>query len=185
MSAETQRARFWTREQAGLAAPDLGRLAIRRDVVTGITFHCTGSPALDPVAKWRQIQQLAMLGKLPSRDLYGDQPYNAGIVLTGAFAGVILPGRDLKYVGAHAASTDNVANRTTLGVAVIGDGSILSAAGWEAIEALVYVWAFGVYKRGLQPFDHLDWRAAGGITTACPGPAVIARVAAMKRAQRT
>lgn len=171
---------FLTRDQVGLAAPNLSRLGSRFDLVAGITWHCTGAPTRDPLGKWRQIQELAMEGKLPSRDLYGDHPYNAGIVLDGPFGGSILPGRDPKWIGAHAASTHNVANRITLGVAILGDGSRLTPAAITAMSALVYVLAFGTYKRGLVPFDHRDWKALGGIATACPGSAVERQVDVMR-----
>lgn len=175
---------FFTRAECGLAPANTSRLGSRFDLVTGITWHCTGSPTADPLDKWRQIQQLAMEGKLPSRDLYGDHPYNAGIVLDGEHAGAILPGRDPKWVGAHATSTHNVANRTTIGVAILGDGSHLTPAALTAMSAVVYVLAFGTYKRGLLAFDHRDWRALGGIATACPGSAVEAQVAVMRHLAR-
>lgn len=172
--------RFYTRSELGLLEPNTSRLGGRHDLVTGITWHCTGSATRDPIGKWLQIQELAMAGKLPSRDTYGDHPYNAGIVVDGDHRGAVLVGRDPKWVGAHAASSHNVANRTTIGIAIIGDGTTLSPSARTAMKAVVYVLAFGTYKRGLLAFDHLDWRGLGGIATACPGSAVIAEVNAMR-----
>lgn len=174
-------ARFYTREQCGLYTPNTGRLGSRTDLVTSLTLHCTGSTVRDPLAKWLQIQQLAMAGQLPSGDRYGDHPYNYGLVLDGAHAGAILPGRDLRWKGAHATSTGNIANRTSVGIAIIGNGETFTAAADKALAVLIFVLAFGTYKRGLQIFDHLDWAGDGGIPTACPGRAVIAKADALRK----
>lgn len=175
--------RFYTRQQAGLFTPNTHRLSSRTDTVVGITWHRTGEPTTDPLGKWKQIQQLAMLGELPSKDLYGDHPYNAGIVTSGPLAGVILPGRDPRWVGAHATSTHNVANRVTLGVALIGDGTVTPAAR-AAVAALIYVTAFGTYRRGLLQFDHREWLGVGGIATSCPGDSLAAFVVELRHGAR-
>lgn len=167
--------RFYTREQLHLALPNPARLSQRSDVVVGITLHCTGAPTNDTVSKWRQIQALAMTGALPSGDRYGDHPYNAGVNLGGD----IYAGRDTHWNGAHAASTHNVANRTTDGIALIGDGHTLTVAAEAAIRGCVYLFEVR-YKRKPLIFDHLDWHALGGIATACPGPAMVSFTARLR-----
>lgn len=166
---------FLTREQLHLAPPIPSRLEVAHDLVTGITLHCTGSPATNAALKWHDIQREAMAGTLPSHDLYGDHPYNAGVSLGGD----VFAGRDHRWVGAHAASTHNVANRTTLGVALVGDGHTLDAKAEQAIRACVYLFQVA-YRRKPLIFDHLDWRALGGIATACPGPAMVAFTAKLR-----
>lgn len=175
---KTPAPRFWTREEAGLFTPNPQRLSTRTDLVIGVTLHRTGSRTSDPLAKWKAIQQEAMLGTLPSGDKYGDTPYNAGIVIDGPHAAAILPGRDPRWVGAHATSTKNVANRITLGLCVIGDGSLTPAAR-AAIAGYVYVAAL-TYKRGMFLFDHLDFKALGGIPTSCPGDEIADYIAELR-----
>lgn len=147
--------------------------------VVGITVHVTVTPTTDPVAKWREIQHEAMGGALPSGDLYGDIPYEDGITLDGR----ILGGRAHKYVGAHATSHDNVANIATDGLAVIGDGTSLPVAAQHAIRVYIYLWTLEHRRRPLL-FDHLDWRALGGISTACPDPPLVAFVAQLRAEAR-
>lgn len=168
------------RDLCGLIAPDLTRLSTRTDVVTAITVHDCGADVADPVAKWRQIDELARSGMLPSHDLYGDVPYNAGVTQDGR----ILEGRSAQYVGAHAASDNNVANRVSLGVCLIGSGQSIAPAAEEALRQYFAVAAYVGRVHGLLPFDHLDWRAFGGIITACPGPATVAFVAQIRADQR-
>lgn len=175
--------RFYTREESGLFTPNTSRLSSRTDLVIGITFHRTGSRTNDPLGKWKAIQQEAMLGTLPSGDRYGDHPYNAGIPIDGPHAGNIFAGRDPRWNGAHASSTKNVANRVSLGVAVIGDGSLTPKAR-HAIEGLIFVAAL-TYKRGLFLFDHRDWKALGGIATSCPGDELARYVAELRAHFRT
>lgn len=173
--------RIITRREAGLALPIPSRLQRRdgRDVL-GITFHVTVTGWDDPTRKWREIQGAAMGGALPSGDVYGDIPYHDGISL----AGDILQGRAHVYVGAHAKSTGNLANVATDGVAVIGDGKWLTEPAKNAIRAYVYLWTL---ERGRRPllFDHNDWRALGGIATACPGKAVEGFIAQLRREARS
>lgn len=169
-----------TRAQCGLALPIPTRLQVRTAApVVGITFHVTVTQTSDPVAKWRQIQAAAMGGSLPSGDIYGDLPYHDGITLDGR----ILQGRGHRYVGAHATSTHNVANIATDGVAVIGDGRTLTDAAKQAIRAYVYLWTL---EHGHRPqyFDHLDWRALGGIATACPDPPIVRFVEILRQEAR-
>lgn len=161
-----------SREQCGLVPPDTSRLSFAHDdTVVGVTVHCTVTPTKDPVRKWREIQAQAMAGTLPSGDHYGDTPYNDGITLDGR----ILAGRSHSFVGAHAKSTHNLANRVTIGVAVIGDGKILTDPAKAALRVWLYLWTLE-YGRRPQLFDHKDWLALGGIATACPDPPTIAFV---------
>lgn len=169
-----------TRSQCGLALPIPTRLAARTgSPVVGITFHVTVTPTDDPVAKWRQIQAEAMGGSLPSGDIYGDLPYHDGITLDGR----ILQGRAHRHVGAHATSAHNVANVATDGLAVIGDGRTLTEGAKAAIRAYVYLWTLEHDHRP-QYFDHLDWRALGGIATACPDPPIVQFVDQLRREAR-
>lgn len=169
-----------TREQSGLLAPNLARMGTRPigDVI-GATVHCTVTPAADPLATWRRIQREAMMGALPSGDLYGDIPYNDGITLDGR----ILQGRRHVYVGAHAKSNGNVANVHTIGVAIIGTGANITPAAETALRTWLYLLTLELGRRPIL-FDHLDWRALGGIVTACPDPPTIAFVEQLRRESR-
>lgn len=169
-----------TRTECGLPAPNLARLSKRVDVVTSITVHDCGADVTDPIGKWRQITELAMSGRLPSGDTYGDCPYNAGVTQDGR----ILEGRSASYVGAHAASHDNIANRVSLGVCLVGSGQSISAAAKEALLEYFELGAYVSHRPALIPFDHLDWRAFGGIVTSCPGPATVLWVARIREDQR-
>ena len=168
------------RDLCGLIPPDPNRLDTRVDVVSAITVHDCGADVVDPIAKWRQIDELARAGELPSHDLYGDVPYNAGITQDGR----ILEGRSAAFVGAHAASTNNVANRISLGVCLVGSGQLISPAAEEALREYFELAAYVGRVPALMPFDHLDWRAFGGIITSCPGPATVAFVAQIRADQR-
>lgn len=161
--------RYLTRDELDLFQPNTHRLSTRTDLVTGITFHRTGERVKPSQTRdvWKGIQQSAMNGTLPSGDRYGDHPYNVGVPVDGPDAGNVYIGRDTRWNGAHAASTKNVANRVTLGVAVIGDGELTPKAR-DAIRGVVWVAAL-TYRRGLFLYDHLDWKALGGIATSCPG----------------
>lgn len=154
------------RDQMKLAPPNLARLSIRRpDKVIGVTVHCTITPSADPVGTWKQIQAEYLSGHNVNHEQYGDLPYNDGITMDGR----ILEGRAHAYVGAHAASTNNVANRTTLGVAIIGTGDNITPQAIAALRTYVYLATLELGHRPLL-FDHYDWRALGGIATACPDP---------------
>lgn len=171
---------IWSRERCGLAPPDTSRLT-KRDpgALVGVTFHVTVTPASDPVHTWQRIQAEYMSGNNVNHVKYGDLPYNEGVTLDGR----ILQGRQHRYVGAHATSDNNVANRVTLGLAVIGTGAGLSHAAQQAIREWLHLLRV---ELGHAPvlFDHYDWRAAGGIATACPDPAVAAFVALLRAEQR-
>lgn len=169
------------RDKVPLAQPITSRLAVRSGApVIGITFHVTVTGSADPCGTWRNIQGAAMGGALPSHDHYGDIPYHDGISMDGR----IIEGRSHKYVGAHATSTHNVANTTTDGLAVIGSGNGLTDAAKLAIRTYVYLWTLEHHRRPVL-FDHKDWRALGGIATACPDAAVEAFVAQLRQEART
>ena len=169
-----------TRAQCGLLPPNLNRLEVATPgQLVGVTVHCTVTPTADPLATWRDIQSAEMRGADPSHDTYGDIAYNAGVTLDGR----ILTGRDRQWVGAHATSTNNVANRITIGVALIGTGGTITPAAELALReclALAHL-AFG---HAPLIFDHLDWRALGGIATSCPDPPTVAFVAQLKAEAR-
>lgn len=169
-----------TRQQCGLLAPNVARLSLRPVAqVVGVTVHVTVTPATDPLERWREIQHAAMNGSLPSGDHYGDIPYNAGITSDGR----ILAGRDGKYVGAHALSTGNVANIHTFGYALIGTGGVITRQAQTALRTAVYLTTLQLGRRPLL-FDHFDWRALGGIATACPDPPTAAFVDQLRREAR-
>lgn len=169
-----------TRDQCGLALPNRDRLSGRLpDHVVGVTVHCTVTPTADPVATWRQIQAEYLSGNNVNHAQYGDIPYNDGITLDGR----ILTGRPHGYVGAHALSTNNIANRWTLGVAIIGTGATITPAAEQALRTWLYLATLEIGHRPLL-FDHLDWRAYGGISTACPDPATVAFVGQLRAEAR-
>jgi hypothetical protein len=60
-----------------------------------------------------------------------------------------------------------MANRVTLGLAVIGDGNTLTDAAKEAIRAAGYLFAV-YYKRPCLWVKHYEWNAPDGSHTACP-----------------
>jgi hypothetical protein len=151
-----------TREECGLVEPD-ARLALRAGgptaAIWGVTVHWTVTPPGDAVATWRAIQRNEM------QNGYGDIAYNAGIT----DAGQILAGRDPKWEGAHALSHGNLANTITYGVGYVGNGPPTK----EAVAALrAYIFAVILTLKLPHPIllpGHQDWRAFGGIGTACPG----------------
>ena len=169
-----------SRAEMHLPLPNPARLSKRVDVVTAITVHDCGADVSDPIAKWIQITELAMGGRLPSGDTYGDCPYNAGITQDGR----ILEGRSASYVGAHATSHDNIANRVSLGVCLVGSGNSITALARAALVEYFELAAYVGRRPALIPFDHLDWRAFGGIVTSCPGPATVGAVATIRADQR-
>lgn len=169
-----------SREQCGLTPANPARMtydAFRP--IFGVTVHCTVTPAADPVATWREIQREYQSGRNVNHAAYGDIPYHDGITQDGR----ILAGRDHRYVGAHALSTHNIANRGTIGVALIGTGDNISPAAQSALRAWVYLMTLELGRRPLL-FDHLDWRALGGISTACPDPATVAFIAQLRAEAR-
>jgi hypothetical protein len=161
-----------TREQCGLRPENPARLSERvAGQLMGVTVHVTVTPAADPIHTWQKIQAEYMDGNNVNHAQYGDIPYNDGVTMDGR----ILSGRRHHWVGAHAASSTNVANRTTLGLVVIGTGATITPAAERAIRFYLF---FATHELGHRPplFDHYDWRAAGGIATSCPDPAIAAFV---------
>lgn len=171
-----------TRAQWRADPPNLARLSTRRDTIVGTTFHHTTGANLGSTdtAQWaRNIQHFCMATRG-----YGDIEYDAMI---RAYLdphdhqprGVFVEGRNLKFVGAHAASTGNVANRTTTGVALMGDATeVLSHPQLAPMVRqlvdiawyfqLLYSKAHGVKRT--QRWGHREWHDHhGGTATACPG----------------
>lgn len=173
--------RIVTRAELGLAPANPAHLTSRgTDRLIGVTVHCTVTPTADPVGTWRQIQAEYLSGNNVNHTVYGDLPYNDGITLDGR----ILQGRDHKWVGAHALSNTNVANRTTLGVAIIGTGANITPAAETALRQYLYLAGLELGHAPLV-FDHYDWHALGGISTACPDPPtafVVGKIRAEQRA---
>jgi hypothetical protein len=156
-----------TRAQAGLAPPNPARLSHRTDKPWGVTkHHSASSPprtAMDSIALWRELQREAMSGNNPNHVQFGDIEYNVGFDDFGQ----ILIGRDTQWVGAHATSSNNVANRMTFGIAFLGMDPTTPAA-MEALRA--YAWcASASFGHAAIMLGHQDWARWGGIPTACPG----------------
>lgn len=172
---------FLTREQWGASAPDPRHLSTRRDAIVGVTFHHTTGANLGSTdtAQWaRNIQRFCMADRG-----YGDIEYNAMIRAyldphTHQPRGDFVECRDLKWVGAHAASTDNLANRTTTGIALMGDADeVLSHPELVPVvhELVNLCWYFQqLYSFGhagikhTSRYGHREWMAKGGTATVCP-----------------
>jgi hypothetical protein len=173
---------FHSRQDLGLAPPNTSRLSLRNGKIRGVTVHWVGVPQepAHPAPFWVDLQTQAMSGNNVNHTVYGDIEYNAGACESIAHPGEgsIFAGRDNKYCGAHATSTNGVANQTTLGIAVIGD---LSAGVAKALQAYIYL-AF-MERDTSVPFSlqgHREWVHEGGIATACPGDHVEAWVASYR-----
>lgn len=148
-----------TRAQLGLAPPIMSHLSPRHDRVLGVTVHWTATTNLAPDAVWKTIQRNEQAAG------YGDIAYNAGFT----DAGEILAGRDNGWVGAHATSEANVANRTTYGIAYVGNGRPTVQA-VQALRAYLYVVILTLkLPHPIQLLGHQEWEPFGGIATACPG----------------
>jgi hypothetical protein len=116
---------------------------------------------------WHSLQTAAMSGANVNHTQYGDIEYNAGITYDGR----ILAGRDNKYVGAHAYSANNVANRTLLGVCILGNEPPTQAAE-QALSAYLFVVTAMLHRPDpIVLCTHREIVAHGGITTDCPGGA--------------
>lgn len=169
-----------SRSTCGLAPPNLARLHVRAPgKLVGVTIHHTATGGAFPIPTWCTIQREYMSGQNVNHEVYGDTPYNDGISGDGR----IFVGRDHRFVGAHASSTNGVANELTLGVAYIGDGAHLTDAAKHTLR--VYL-VFATAELGRRPllFKHSDWSAAGGIATACPGGGLAAFVDQLRREAR-
>jgi hypothetical protein len=159
--------RWISRAQCGLATPNPARLTKRTDQVWGVTKHHTGGnrprSASESMGQWRALQAAAMSGANVNHTRYGDIEYNVGFDDFGQ----ILVGRGNEWVGAHATSRNNVANRQTFGAVYLGSGDP-SPAAMQAFHAYCYVAGFTLGHAPLT-LGHLDWVKWGGIPTACPG----------------
>lgn len=181
---------FLTRAQWRAAPPRHDRLQVRTSTLRGATFHHTTGANLGSrdTATWaRSIQQFCF-----GRG-YGDIEYNAMIrayihPVTRQPRGVFVEGRDPKWVGAHASSTGNTANRETVGVALMGDSRDVLANPRliPVVKALLglswYLVLLDAHAHGVadpKSFGHRDWIASGGIATFCPGDAFLAMIHAL------
>jgi len=170
--------KVFTREQCGLQAPNMGRMALRpAGTVWGITAHVTVTGENDPLNTWREIQASYMNGHNVNHEVYGDIPYNVGITM----AGDVLDGRDTRYVGAHALSAGNVANRCTNGVVFIGEGNRITPEAEEAFRVVAWTTSLTVGHR-VTLLGHSDWSHFGGPITGCPDPPILAFVRAVSAA---
>lgn len=171
--------RFYARAQLGLGPPILSRLAERSPYDYGIgrlgyTRHWTGSGGTlfhpDPVARLRGIYayHVHTLG-------YGDIAYNGWWDADGNVGDL----RDPRWVGAHAGSSGNVANRQTDGLVFLED-----RRGWTQGAAAGFAWWRSLWRL-LRPTPPQEWahewwaQGHGGLPTACPGGAVISAVHAV------
>lgn len=157
------------RNQIPLDPPALDRLSLRQDQIDGVAVHWNGGPvpynALYPT--WHGLQTMAMSGQNVNHTAYGDIEYNAGITYDGR----ILAGRDNKFVGAHATSFNNVANRTLLGVCMLGNEPPTEAA-TQALGAYLFVVIAMLHRPDpIVLCSHREIVTHGGISTQCPGDA--------------
>jgi hypothetical protein len=160
---------FHDRASIGLRPPNTAHLTLRTAAERttqhmGETFHHTGAGGAlfhqDPFARLRGIQAYHMdhLG-------YGDIAYEGGFDGDGNTFGL----RDGIYVGAHAGSTGNIANRLTDGIVWLEDARGITTAGLQAFRWWVnlYTW---VLRRPPVVYAHRWWAEGhGGLPTACPG----------------
>ena len=163
---------FHTRPALGLGPPVPARLSLRSANELGpgrlgITWHWTGAdgtlyrPAPIPRLQgiWRyHVQTLG----------YGDIAYHGAYDGDGNTYGL----RDARYVGAHAGSTDNVANRLTDGIVFLEDVRGWTAAAAEAFTWWQQLWQFVLRRRPVEYAHHWWSEGHGGLPTECPGPYV-------------
>lgn len=185
---------FLTRAQWRAAPERPGHLSRRRDLLVGVTFHHTTGANLGDTdtGQWARNIQHFCFGRG-----YGDIEYNAMIRAfvdphDGKPRGLFVEGRSARWVGAHATSTDNLANRTTSGVALMGDAdevlshpklvpTVRALVGLAWYFQLMYAHANGI-KRS-QRWGHREWHdhpSHGGIATACPRDSLLAIVHELK-----
>lgn len=173
-----------SRQELGLVAPNLAHLTPRSQPYRGVVVHWIGGPeTATPAVVWRRLQQEAMNGDNVNHTVYGDIEYEAGACESIAHPGngSIFEGRSNGFVGAHATSTDNVANDTLLGIAVVGN--VLTPGVIQALEAYIYCAIAGRDPRDTEQFVlecHRDLVNVGGIQTACPGDDIHAWVTAYR-----
>jgi N-acetylmuramoyl-L-alanine amidase len=155
-----------SRIELGLVPPDPSHLSVRTSTLRGVCVHWTGGAAANPHSKWKELQAAATSGQNPNHTVYGDIEYNAGFTVDGE----ILVGRDNRYNGAHALSTDSVANHQLLGITLVGE--TMTPAALDALGAYVFVAFLLIKPTAASPFvltTHGELSAHGGIVTECPG----------------
>lgn len=164
--------RFHPRATLGLGPPVLARLQRRtadeqHGTKVGFTRHWVGDGGTlyhpNPITRLQNIYgyHVHTLG-------YGDIAYE------GAFdaGGNVYELRNSVFVGAHAGSTGNVANRLTDGIVYLED-----ARGWTTDAWSAFTWWRNLFRLvlGREPIEYAhEWWAQGhgGLPTQCPGPAV-------------
>jgi hypothetical protein len=163
--------RFTPRDRLGLGAPVLDRLAERteheyRAGHAGLTLHWTGAGGRlfrpDPVVRLRAMWAY----HVRSRG-YGDIAYAGAFDADARTFGL----RDSRWVGAHARSTGNVANRLTDGIVFLEDSRGWTDGANEGFEWWVNLYRL-VHGRWPELWPHRWWdlHGGGGGNTACPGP---------------
>ncbi|HET9247711.1 MAG TPA: hypothetical protein VFO15_18045 [Xanthobacteraceae bacterium] len=160
---------FHKRDSLGLGQPVLSRLAARSDadlhLANGqITWHHTGADGTlyhpDPIARLRGIWEYHVhtLG-------YGDIAYEGAFDADANTYGL----RDGRWIGAHAGSTGNVANRQTNGIVFLEDARGITHGALEAFTWWVNLskWVSGGH---FTEYAHRWWsKGHGGTGTECPG----------------
>lgn len=155
---------IYTRQQLALPDPKPNCLAKRTDPLQGITWHWTGTDGT--LYRPSSFQRLHAIYDYHVNHLgYCDIAYNSAFDADGNIFAL----RGHEWVGAHAASPNNLANRTTLGIVFLEDRRGMTAAGLNAMNLLNYF--FMIENRHWpQWWAHEYWARANGTPTACPGP---------------
>lgn len=160
---------FHRRTDLGLGEPVPSRLRERTEAEAGLghrglTWHWTGEGGRlfhpDPFQRLRGIwaYHVDTLG-------YGDVAYEGAYDADGNTFELRHP----RFVGAHAQSTDNEANRVTDGIVFLED-----ARGFTQAAADAFVWWTNIYRlahrRTPEMWPHRWWGDGhGGLPTSCPG----------------
>lgn len=160
--------RFHDRASLGLGQPNPHRLSWRSGWEAGaghegLTWHWTGEGGHlfhpDPIQRLRGIwaYHVNTLG-------YGDIAYEGAVDADGNTYEL----RHHAYVGAHAQSAGNEANRLTDGIVFLED-----ARGWTNAATEAFSWWYNVYhltmRRVPRLWAHRYWGRHGGLPTQCPG----------------
>lgn len=160
---------FHDRASLGLGAPVTAHLSRRtaNDAgpgYAGLTYHHVGDGGT--LYRPNQVARLQAIWAYHVHTLgYGDIAYNGAFDADGQTYEL----RSHDWVSAHAASTDNVANRTTDGIVFLEDSRGLTH---DALAA--FSWWVDLYRwtqhRTPMLWAHRYWGAGhGGQPTACPG----------------
>lgn len=175
MTATKRPIRIWNRSEIGLLAPNVQKLELRlpTEITTdnlGLTWHWTGAGGRlfhpDPLRRLRGIQAAHMApGGLGTKTGAGDIAYEGAF---DADRNVYLL-RDARFVGAHALSPANRANRRTNGIVFLEDERGLTPDALDAVTwwADLFRW---IERRPPQHFAHSYWARLNGQGTECPGP---------------